>query len=71
MLRLPDDPQTAKVVNSKRLLRVMRRYNLFQEVKKRFVVTTDSEHHHPVYPNRLKGREVSGINQVWVADLEV
>ena len=47
----------------------MHRYNLFQEVKKRFVVTTDSEHRYPVYPNRLKGREVSSINQVWVADL--
>ena len=61
--------QYSLVVNSKRLLRVMRRYNLFQEVKKRFVVTTDSEHPYPVYPNRLKGRAVSGINQVWVADL--
>lgn len=61
--------QYGMVVNGKRLLRVMGKYNLFQEVKKRFIATTDSNHNHPVYPNLLKGREVTGVNQVWVADI--
>lgn len=57
------------VVNEKRIRRIMRKYSLFQEVKRRFVSTTDSNHKHPVYPNLLKGLEVTGINQVWVADI--
>lgn len=61
--------QYGMVVNGKRLLRVMGKYNLFQEVKKRFIATTDSNHDHPVYPNLLKSREVTGVNQVWVADI--
>lgn len=47
----------------------MRAHNLFREVKRRFVRTTDSDHGHRVYPNLLKGREVTGVNQVWVADI--
>ena len=61
--------QYGMVVNGKRLLRVMGKYNLFYEVKKRFIATTDSNHDHPVYPNLLKGLEVTGVNQVWVADI--
>lgn len=57
------------VVNEKRIRRIMRKYSLFQEVKRRFISTTDSNHKHPVYPNLLKGLEVTGINQVWVADI--
>jgi putative transposase len=56
-------------VNSKRLLRVMRRYGLFRGIKQRFIRTTDSEHGFAVYPNRLKGHEVTAVNQVWVADI--
>ena len=61
--------QYGMVVNGKRLLRIMRKYNLFHEVKQRFINTTDSNHGHPVYPNLLKGREVTGINQVFVSDI--
>ena len=57
------------VVNPKRLLRVMRTHNLFRQIKKRFIATTDSDHGYPVYPNLLKGLEVRGINQVWVSDI--
>lgn len=57
------------VVNKKRLLRVMRTHNLFRQVKKRFIATTDSNHKYPVYPNLIKGLEVTGINQVWVSDI--
>lgn len=57
------------VVNKKRLLRVMRGHNLFRQIKKRFIATTDSNHEYPVYPNLLQGLEVTGINQVWVSDI--
>ncbi len=43
------------VVNGKRLLRIMRKYNLLHEVKRRFITTTDFDHGHRVYPNLLKG----------------
>ena len=33
------------------------------------IYTTDSGHKHQVYPNLLKGRDVTGVNQVWVADI--
>ncbi len=59
----------ALVVNEKRIRRIMRKYSLFQEVNRRFISTTDSNHKHPVYPSLLKGLEVTGINQVWVADI--
>jgi transposase InsO family protein len=57
------------VVNGKRLLRVMREHNLFREIKRRFITTTDSNHDYPVYPNLLRGLKVTGLNQVWVADI--
>jgi transposase InsO family protein len=57
-------------VNEKRIRRVMREYGLLAEIKKAFVTaTTDSDHELPIYPNLVKGREVNGPNDVWVADL--
>jgi len=56
-------------VNGKRILRVMHKYDLFRQIKRRFIKTTDSEHGYPIYPNLLKGLEVTDINQVWVADI--
>lgn len=57
-------------VNEKRVRRVMREYGLLAEIKKAFVArTTDSDHGLPVYPNLVKGREVNGPNEIWVADL--
>ena len=58
-------------VNSKRVLRLMRKDNLLC-IKKIFVpLTTDSNHNHKTYPNLTRGIEVTGINQalrcfVWV-----
>jgi putative transposase len=61
--------QYGQQVNGKRILRVMRKYDLFRRIKQRFIRTTDSEHGLPVYPNRIKGLEVTAVNQVWVADI--
>jgi len=56
-------------VNHKRIRRVMQKFNLLRRIKRRFINTTDSNHNFRVYPNLLKGREVTGLNQVWVADI--
>lgn len=56
-------------VNGKRILRVMRKYDLFRHIKRRFIKTTDSQHSYRVYPNLLKGLEVTDMNQIWVADI--
>lgn len=57
------------VVNHKRVRRLMREDNLLRLRKRKFVVTTDSGHGHPVYPNLAKGLKLTGINQLWVADI--
>ena len=56
-------------VGERRLRRVLSRFKLSLRPKKRFVRTTDSEHGFPVYPNLLKGKSVTSINQAWVADI--
>jgi len=57
------------VANRKRVLRVMREDNLLSLRKRRFVVTTDSRHYRPIYPNLLAGRQLTAPNQAWVADI--
>jgi putative transposase len=37
--------------------------------KRKFVLTTDSNHKLPVYPNLAGDLTPTGINQLWVADL--
>jgi len=37
--------------------------------RKKFVVTTDSNHGFPVYPNLAAGMELTGLNQLWIADI--
>jgi putative transposase len=57
------------VENAKRVLRLMRLDNLLCVRKKRFVLTTDSDHFLPVYPNLAARLVVDGLNQLWVADI--
>ena len=47
------------VVNHKRVLRVMREDNLLSLRKRRFVVTTDSRHYRPIYPNLIAERPIT------------
>ena len=56
-------------VNHKHVLRMMREDNLLCERRRMFVVTTDSRHKLPVYPNRAREMTPSAINQLWVADI--
>jgi putative transposase len=56
--------------NHKRVLRLMREDNLLCLGRKPFVpVTTDSRHGWRVVPNLARGMELSGLDQLWVADI--
>jgi transposase InsO family protein len=57
------------VVNRKRVLRLMRADNLLCLRRRAFVRTTDSDHQLRVYPNLARDLKVSGLNQLWVADI--
>lgn len=56
------------IVNHKRVLRLMRENNLIFKRKRFSPITTDSDHDNPVYPNLVRGMEITGPNQVWAAD---
>jgi putative transposase len=56
-------------VNRKRVRRLMREDNLLCLRKRKFVVTTASGHGLAVYPNLAGSMEVSGVDQLWVADI--
>jgi putative transposase len=56
-------------VNRKRVLRMMREDNLLCVRRRAFVVTTDSRHNLPVYPNLAGQMAPTAINQLWVADI--
>jgi putative transposase len=56
-------------VNHKRVLRLMRVDNLLCLRRRKFVLTTDSQHGLPIYPNLAKDMVLTGINQLWVADI--
>jgi transposase InsO family protein len=56
-------------VNHKRVLRLMRQDHLLCLRRKAFVVTTDSRHHLPVYPNLARDIAPDRVNQLWRADI--
>ena len=56
-------------VNHKRVYRVMREDNLLCLRRRKFVITTDSAHHLPVYPNLACEMTLTGLDQLWVADI--
>lgn len=57
------------VVNRKRVYRLMQEQKLLCKTKKRFVVTTNSQHPYERYPNLYAGNIPSLLNQVWIADI--
>jgi transposase InsO family protein len=56
-------------VNPKRVYRLMRADNLLCVRKRKFVVTTDSNHGRKIYPNLAGEMALTGIDQLWVADI--
>ncbi len=62
--------QEGLIVNHKRVLRLMRQDNLLCLRQRAFVPpTTDSKHGWPVVPNLARGMQLSGLDQLWVADI--
>jgi putative transposase len=58
-----------RVINHKKVLRMMRERGLLCRVRRKWVKTTDSHHPFPRYPNLVKGMVVAHLNQVWLADI--
>jgi putative transposase len=56
-------------VNPKRVYRILREDNLLCVRKRKFVVTTDSNHGRKVYPNLAGKLVVDDVDQLWVADI--
>jgi transposase InsO family protein len=56
-------------VNRKRVARIMREDNLLAVQPRAFVATTDSAHKLEVYLNLAGRMKLTGINQLWVADI--
>ena len=57
------------LANHKRVARIMREDNLLAVQPKQFVVTTDSKHELEVYLNLAYRMKLTGIDQLWVADI--
>jgi transposase InsO family protein len=57
------------LVNHKRVLRILREDNLLGVQPRAFVVTTVTDHRFEVYLNLASRMKLTGINQLWVADL--
>ena len=57
------------VVNRKRVERLMKEDNLLAVQPKAFVTTTNSQHELEVYLNLARRMKLTGINQLWVADI--
>ena len=66
-----DELQEQKIDCCRETVRkVMREKGLVSRVKRKFVVTTDSNHNHPVAPNTLdRNFQADAPNQKWTADI--
>lgn len=56
-------------INHKKVRRLMKEDNLLCVKKKFKPTTTDSNHKEKIYLNLVKDLQVTGINQLWVADI--
>ena len=56
-------------VNHKKVMRLMKENGLSVRPSRRYVVTTDSDHDGPIFPNLAKDVNPTGPNQLWVADI--
>jgi transposase InsO family protein len=56
-------------VGEMRVRRLMREDNLLCVRKRKFVLTTDSNHAHKIYPNLARNMVLTSIDQLWIADI--
>lgn len=57
------------LVNHKRVLRLLQEDNLLAVRRRKFILTTDARHDLPVYLNLAGRMQLSGIDQLWIADI--
>ena len=57
------------VVNGKKIRRLMRENGLQPKRRRRYVITTNSDHESPIFPNLARDQKIDGPNQLWVADI--
>jgi transposase InsO family protein len=57
------------IVNPKRVYRLLREDNLLCVRRRKFVVTTDSNHGRKVYPNLAREMVLTDLDQLWRADI--
>lgn len=57
------------VVGEEKVRRILRSDNLLAVRRRKFVVTTDSNHRFRVHPNLAESMELTAVNQLWVADI--
>jgi transposase InsO family protein len=58
-----------RTVNWKKVYRLMREDNLLCVRRRKFVVTTESNHGRKIYPNLKPELVLTGVDQLWVADI--
>jgi transposase InsO family protein len=56
-------------VNHKRVYRIRREDNLLCVRRRKFVLTTNSAHAFKVYPNLARQLVLTGVDQLWIADI--
>ena len=56
-------------ISQKRVLQIMKQDDLLSVRRRKFVVTTDSQHPLEVHLNLARRMKLTGINQLWVADI--
>lgn len=47
----------------------MKELGIQGRIKRKYITTTNSKHHNRIYSNLIKDKELTGINQVWCADI--
>jgi putative transposase len=57
------------LVGAKKVRRLMHQDNLLSIQRRKFVVTTESDHKFQVHPNLAQHLRLTALNQLWVADL--
>jgi putative transposase len=58
-----------RLVNHKKVMRLMKENGLTVRPRRRFVATTDSDHDEPIFPNLAENIVPTNRNQLWVADI--
>jgi len=47
----------------------MKEMGIQGRIKRKYITTTNSKHNNKIYSNLIKDKELTGINQVWCADI--